>query len=165
MTTLLLRDASVPFVQRRYGADPPALDAMLTTFDESLRRLIGHFAAVYADMMLGSIRKAQARTALMLEAAETAGSTLDPGRVLQRVAQGIAAALRVGFCCVYEANADGSRLEPRIQVGELADERLRGQLNRVLRPSQDPLIRNVLSTHEPTPYICRDKDPFLGDGS
>jgi len=156
---LLLRGSTFPFVERRYGDDRRTAAVL----DDGLRRLIGRFAAVYAGMMIDSIRKAQARTTLMLEAAETAGSTLESGRVLGRVVEGIASALRVACCAIYEANSDATAFEPRAQRGSVENEQLRRLLARPLRPAIDPLVRRVLESPERSPCTCAGKEAFLGE--
>jgi signal transduction histidine kinase len=164
---VLLRDASLPFVEQRYSQDARTQDARTRAaaragLDEGLRRLLGAVASAYAQIMLTDIEKAKARTALMLAAAETAGSSLEPGHVFSKVAHDIATALRVSYCGIYEADEQQVFL-PRAAVGELPGERLRQLLARPLRPAIDPIVRAAVSGPEPAPRICAGKEPFLGE--
>jgi len=159
---VLLRDASLPFVEQRYAQDRHLRVAARAALDDGLRRLLGAVASGYAQTMLADIEKAKARTALMLAAAETAGSSLEPEHVFSRVAHDIATALRVRYCGIYERDEQQVFL-PRAAVGELAGERLRQLLARPLRPAIDPIVRAVVSGPTPSPHISAGKEPFLGE--
>ncbi len=159
---VLLRQASLPFVEQRFAQDERLRAAACAALDEGLRRLLGAAASAYAQSMLADIERAKARTALMLAAAETAGSSLEPEHVFSRVAHDIATALRVPYCGIYERDEQQVFL-PRAAVGELPGERLRQLLARPLRPAIDPIVRAVVSGPAPAPRICAGKEPFLGE--
>ncbi len=157
---LLLKESVSPFLQRWHGSDTAGLLAALHLLDSCLRRLIGKVSASYATTMLSSIEKAQERTGLLLEAAETAGSSLDPQYVLAKVVKGIASAIRVSFCGIYEAEGDAFHL--RSTVGHLSDPQLKTLLSRPLRSEIDPLVNHVVNSDSPRPRVVSGKTPFLG---
>ncbi len=159
---VLLRDAALPFVEHRYGQDAQARVTAHTRLDEGLRRLLGAVASAYATSMLESIEKAKARTTLMLAAAETAGSSLEPEHVFDEVARGIATALRAPYCGIYEAD-EQQIFVPRAAVGELSGQRLRQLLGRPLRAAIDPIVEAAVAGPEPVPRTCAGKEPFLGE--
>jgi signal transduction histidine kinase len=157
---LLLKESASPFIQRYHDQDTTGILNALRLLDACLRRLIGKVSTVYATAMLSSIEKAQARTALLLDAAETAGSSLDPLQVLNKVVKGFASALRVSFCGIYEAEGDVYHL--RSTVGQLSDSRLQALFSRPLRADIDPLVNEIVNSDSPQPKITSGKAPFLG---
>ncbi len=159
---MLLRDAAFPFFELRFGSEAKPLREALVFLDAGMRRLLGAVATAYADQMLRSLETARARTSLMLDAAETAGSSLDPDDVFEKVADGIASALRVSYCRVYEWDAHDQAFMPRHAIGSLPGERLNQLLGRPLRPAIDPLVQAVVEQREPVPWICAGKELFLG---
>ena len=157
---LLLKESVSPFIQRYHGQDTTGLLESLNLLDACLRRLIGKVSTIYTATMLSTIEKAQARTTLLLDAAETVGSSLDLQFVLDKVVKGIASALRVSFCGIYEA--EGETYQLRSTVGQLSESRLQTLLSRPLRAEIDPLVKTVVNSDSPRPRVTSGKAPFLG---
>lgn len=159
---LLLRQVVEPFLRRVYGREPQRMAGAMQVWDAGQRRLLGTVAQAFAAEMLRNLERARARTAAMLAAAETAGSSLDLPKVYARVAADIAAALPVDFCAVFEGDERAETFWHQTSVGRLPEERLHPILTRPLRPAIDPLVRRALEAPERGPQKSQYKDPFLG---
>lgn len=159
---LLLREVIESFLLRTYGKDPRMHARALREWDAGQRRLLGAVATAFASEMLRDVQRAQQRTALMLAAAETSGSSLDLQTVYSRVAADIAAAIPADFIAVFEGDERAELFSCRAAYGELPDDRLRAILTRPLRPAIDPFVNRVLQEPERGVQCARAKEPFLG---
>ncbi len=159
---LLLRQVVEPFLRRVYGRDSQQMAGAMRVWDAGQRRLLGTVAQAFAAEMLRNLERARARTASMLAAAETAGSSLDLPTVYERTASMLAAALPVDFCAVFEGDERAETFWHQTSVGHLPEERLQPLLTRPLRPAIDPLVRRVIEAPYRGPQQSKYKDPFLG---
>ena len=76
-------------------------------------RLPGRFADLFAKGMHQSVRHEKDRLALMLDAAETSGGSLDLDVILSSIARGLARALNLSHCAVYLRNKNDESFVPR----------------------------------------------------
>ena len=91
------------------------LAQMLATLGWEHMQLMGASATFNADLL-----RAQQHIALMLHAAQTASSAVDPTEVLEWVADALIEAVNVPYCGIYLLDPDRGVLVPHVVRGSLA---------------------------------------------
>ena len=74
---LCLKEAALPAILDNFREDPTAASDAILRLDRILRSAAGRFADLFAKGMRQSVRHEKDRLALMLDAAETTGGSLD----------------------------------------------------------------------------------------
>jgi len=157
---LLCKDAALPVIRRAYPSDSTAAWASNSQLDACQRRMIGHFSQLYVAETSRLLEEQQARTALMLDMAQTAGSTLDLDEVLRRAAEGIATAAGVGHCGFYLYDEERGLLLPQLGTNRLpTPTAVRAFLNRPIDPKTNAFYRKVLERKEPLTCCDAQTDP------
>lgn len=113
---LLCKEAALPVVWRAFSSDPALVQESSSQLDACLRWMIAQFARMHSAQVKARVEEQQARTALMLEMAQTASSTLDEDEVLRRVAKGIAAAVGVEYCGLFLVDDEQQTITPRLEL-------------------------------------------------
>lgn len=154
---LLLRDTAFLILANRRSETARQTLETLAPLDILLRKVIARFSGEFADAMIRSVEEERQRTALMLGAAEAAGSSLDLGIVLERVAGGIASALGVPYCGILLTEGAGGSFRLRAKVGELPPGAvIREVLSKPLGLRESPLVAEAVRCKKP---VCsRDLD-------
>ncbi|NTV61994.1 MAG: GAF domain-containing sensor histidine kinase, partial [Oscillochloris sp.] len=123
-------------------------------FDAYQHRAIGYFVASYSELTARDVREQQQRTSLILEATQTAASTLRLDQVLERIAHTIASALAVPDCGIYLLDTPDGTLAPRFPTTYPDPQRLSAFLRHALDPLAAPLIREAIECQHPV--VCPD---------
>ena len=159
---MLCKDVALPFIRRAYPPDSTVAWASNSQLDACQRRMIGHFSQLYVTEAGRLLEEQQARTALMLDMAQTAGSTLDLDEVLRRAAEGIATAAGVRHCGFYLYDEEQGLLLPQLGTNRLRAPTHLVQQHRGFHTSTAPSIslfdsKKVLSptVKNPCPSACR----------
>lgn len=160
---LLLKDATQPFILRVTASSSAAAQEPITQLDACLRWIVGCLGELYAAEMSRHLREQQNRTALLLEMAQAASSSLDLDEVLRRVARGIATAAGVRHCGFYLMDEEQGLLIPRLGTDALpTPTATQAFLNRPLDlTSADPFVRQVLDRKEPLTSYDAQTDPRM----
>lgn len=146
---LLLRESVLPFLWRYFPADSIERHKNTALLDDFVRGMSARFSHDFAEAMRRQLQEQQQRTELILRVVQAATSSPDLDLALERVAEGMAAALGAGFCGLYLLDPERGLLVPRAAVGDLAAPRL--ELFRLYRldPQRDPLLGDVLTAGQP----------------
>jgi signal transduction histidine kinase/ligand-binding sensor protein len=131
------------------------LAQMLATMGLERIQLLETSAALNADLT-----KAQQHIALMLHAAQTASSSLEPTQVLERVADAMVTAVGVPYCGIYLMDAERGVLVPHVVRGPLTED-IEGLRERPLDPAVDSLAGEALRRQAPAVCYDAETDPCL----
>lgn len=131
------------------------LAQMLATLGWEHKQLLGTSATFNADLL-----RAQQHIALMLHTVQTAGSTLDPAQVLERVADAMVAAVDVPYCGIYLLDTERGVLVPRVVRGPLTEAGLAGQ--REQHPVINSLVGEALEQQSPAVWYNAVTDSKIG---
>jgi len=131
------------------------LAQMLATLGWEHKQLLGTSATFNADLL-----RAQQHIALMLHAAQTVNSTLEPTQVLEQVADALAAAVDVPHCVIYLLDAAREVLVPQVVRGPA--EKGRGDSReRTLDPIANSLAKKALERQSPVAWYDAADDPRI----
>jgi signal transduction histidine kinase len=158
---LLWKEAAFPFIWSEFPPHSEETHKALSLMDACLRYAMGWFGREYAGRMRRHLEEQQRRTTLILRAVQMASGSLEVDQVLERVAQGMVTALGVRHCGVYMLDAERNILVPRIGSGKLTGLQLYVFRQRVLDPSQDDLLREVLERRAPAACYDAESDPRI----
>ena len=98
---LLCKDAAFPIIRDACGRDSSKSWALISELDACLRWMAGRLASLFAAEMSRQLEDQRAQVAMLLDTAQTASSTLELDEVVNRVAEGIVAALGVDHCSLH----------------------------------------------------------------
>ncbi|NTU85082.1 MAG: GAF domain-containing protein, partial [Chloroflexales bacterium] len=148
---LLGKDAVLPFIWAHAGADSALVRRWSARLDACLRHIVSRVGAWFAAASVQELRAQELRTALILDAAQTAGSSLDLDQVLTRIATSMAAAVGACDCGLYLLDEPArATLVLRATTGTRADA---PALTRFpLDPTADPLLDAVLARRAPVVF-------------
>jgi signal transduction histidine kinase len=160
---LLLKDVTQPLIWRATPSSSAVAQESITQLDACLRWIVGRFGELYTAEVSRHLREQQTQTALMLEMAQAASSSLDLDEVLRRVAKGIATAAGVRHCGFYLMDEAQGLLIPRLGMDTLpTPTATQAFLNRPLDPTTaDVFIRQVLDRKEPLTSYDAQTDPRM----
>jgi signal transduction histidine kinase len=113
---LLCKDAALPVIWRAYPFGSAAAQESIAQLNACLRWTISYFGELYTAEVSRHLREHQTRTALMLEMAQAASSTLEQDEVLRRVAEGIAAAAGAQHCGLFLVDDEQGYIIPRFEI-------------------------------------------------
>ena len=143
---LSLKEAALPAILDNFREDPTAASDTILQLDRILRSAAGRFADLFAKGMRQSVRHEKDRLALMLDAAETSGGSLDLDIILPSIARGIARALRLSHCAIFLWNQREEVFEPRGSIDGPGRPDLARLLDRPLKEESDPLVSKALAS-------------------
>lgn len=143
---LSLKEAALPAILDNFREDPTAASDAILQLDRILRSAAGRFADLFAKGMRQSVRHEKDRLALMLDAAETSGGSLDLDIILPSIARGIARALRLSHCAIFLWNQREEVFEPRGSIDGPGRPDLARLLDRPLKEESDPLVSKALAS-------------------
>jgi signal transduction histidine kinase len=160
---LLLKNVAQPLIWRATPSGSAVAQKSITRLDACLRWTVARFGQLYAAEMSRHLREQQNRTALMLEMAQTASSSLDLDEVLRHVARGIATAAGVRHCGFYLMDEEQGLFIPRLGTDTLPTlTATQAFLNRPLDPNTTHVfIRQVLDRKEPLTSYDAQTDPRM----
>ncbi|MGB5294271.1 MAG: histidine kinase, partial [Thermoanaerobaculia bacterium] len=141
---LSLKEAALPAILDNFREDPTAASDAILQLDRILRSAAGRFADLFAKGMRQSVRHEKDRLALMLDAAETSGGSLDLDVILPSIARGITRALRLSHCAIFLWNQREEAFEPRGSIDGPGRPDLARLLDRPLKEESDPLVSKAL---------------------
>jgi len=141
---LSLKEAALPAILDNFREDPTAASDAILQLDRILRSAAGRFADLFAKGMRQSVRHEKDRLALMLDAAETSGGSLDLDFILPSIGRGIARALRLSHCAIFLWNQREEAFEPRGSIDGPGRPDLARLLDRPLKEESDPLVSKAL---------------------
>jgi signal transduction histidine kinase len=147
---LLAKEAVLPFIWDHAGGDAALVRRWTAQLDACLRHTVSRFGAQYAVVGMQQLRAQEQRTALMLEAAQTASSSLEIDQVLARIATSMAAAVGARDCGIYLLDTARNALVLRATTGSAADAPTSDHFP--LDPAADPLLRAVLARRAPVVF-------------
>ena len=156
---LLLKEVALPIIWRTYPLGSTEAYEAVALLDACLRSMIGRFGHLYAEAMSRSLRAQQERTALILDAAEAANSTLRLDQVLQRIVEKSTETFGSG-CALYSWDAERELLVPQIRSDSPDKECLNTFCEIALLPASSALLHDMLE-HE-KPITCYDADDQYG---
>jgi signal transduction histidine kinase len=110
---LVCKAAAMPIIRRTQASDSAAW-AMAAVLDDCLQHSLGHLHVAFAAECQRRLRHAHARTAMMLDMARAASSTLELDEVIKRVADHIAAAAGVPHCGLMLVDMEHGTITPRL---------------------------------------------------
>jgi signal transduction histidine kinase len=113
---LLCKDAALPVIRRIHPPDSGAAWALTTPLDACLRWVVKRFSDLYAAEAGRLLQEQHERTAMMLDAAQTASSSLELDEVLRRVGWGVARAAGVPHCGFFLVDEGQGIYEPKFEV-------------------------------------------------
>jgi signal transduction histidine kinase len=160
--TLLFKEAALPFIWRAYPAGSDAAREAIAQMDACLRSLVGDLAKWYAAETSRHLREQQGRTAMMLEMAQTASSTLELDEVLRCVARGIATAAGSRHCLFYLVNEAQNQGIVWVEMDESSistSGSVQGVYRRRASLANESLIRQALEQKEPVACYDAQTDP------
>lgn len=159
--SLLVKEATLPFIIKAYASGSGEAYAAIAQFDVCLRRFIGLYGYLYGQVMQRHVQEQQERTALMLEAAQMASSSLDLDQVLARIAEVMAAAVGVRHCGIFLVDAERGHLIHRTGIGKLTKTQLEVGGHRLPDLAGSPLVRELLEWREPVVCTEAETDPRI----
>jgi signal transduction histidine kinase len=68
---LLIKEATLPIIERVYPAGSPQASQTITQLDACLRHTVGRFGSLYAEAMRHDLQKQQEQTAILLDTSES----------------------------------------------------------------------------------------------
>jgi signal transduction histidine kinase len=161
---LLCKDAAVPVIRDACGPDSSATWALVSELDGGLRWMVGRVTGMCAAEMRRQLADERARVQTLLDIAQTASSTLELDEVVNRVSEGIVAALGVDRCTFHLVDEEQRSVVYFRQPSDWS--------SRVLRSfdSYGSAFHEVLTTREPLisydvlsdPRIPRDRALEVG---
>ena len=98
---LLCKDAALPIIGDACGADAGAAWALVSPLDARLRWMVGRVTSMCMGEMRRQLEEQRAQAAMLLDLAQTVGSTLELDEVVSRAAEQIVAALGVDRCSFH----------------------------------------------------------------
>jgi signal transduction histidine kinase len=101
---LLCKDAAVPLIRSGCQAEPGAVAGLVSQLDDCLRRMVGRLNEVCTAEMRRKLDDERVRVQMLLELAQTVGSTLELDEVVSRAAQQIVVALGADGCTFHLVN-------------------------------------------------------------
>jgi signal transduction histidine kinase len=155
---LSLKEAALPSILDNYRDDPAAASGAILQLDRILRSAAGRFADLFAKGMRHTVRHEKDRLALMLDAAETSGGSLDLEVILPSIARGIKRALRLSHCAIFLWNQREEVFEPRGAIDSPDRPDLAQVLSRPLKEEVDPLVSKALASGALAAF-CGDEAP------
>ena len=155
---LSLKEAALPSILDYYRDGPAAANVAILQLDRILRAAAGRFADLFAKRMRHTVRHEKDRLALMLDAAETSGGSLDLEVILPSIARGITRALRLSHCAIFLWNKREGVFEPRGAIDSLDRPDLARVLSRPLKEEVDPLVSKALASGALAAF-CGDEAP------
>jgi two-component system nitrate/nitrite sensor histidine kinase NarX len=155
---LLCKDAALPIIREARDPDFDAAWALVSHLDARLRWMVGRLTSVCMAVMGRQLSDERARVQMLLDMAQTVGSTLELDEVVSRAAEQIVAALGVDRCSFH-----------------LVDEEKRSTIflrrpsdwsSRVFRSfdSYTSYFHEVLTTREPLTSYDAQSDPRFRRG-
>jgi len=150
--SLLVKEAAFPFVIQAFPPGSPQAHEAITQLNVCVRRVISLYGRLYSRFAQRRFQEQQQRTALMLDAAQTAGSSLELDLVLKQLVEGMKAAVGVRDCSITLLNTEG-KLIRRSGTGDLR-ERFMALRNRPLNPADYRFFQQVVTSREPV--VCYD---------
>ncbi len=135
------------------------LAQMLATLGWEHKQLLGTSETFNADLA-----KAQQHIALMLHAAQTATSALEPDQVLERVADALVAAVDVPYCSIHLLDPERGVFVPRVRRGPGTAEGHTGQPEQHLPdPVVNSLMGEALAQQSPAVWYDAAADPRISE--
>jgi signal transduction histidine kinase/ligand-binding sensor protein len=127
------------------------LAQMLGTLGWEHMQLMGASATFNADLL-----RAQQHIALMLHAAQTASSAVDPTEVLEWVTDALIEAVNVPYCGIYLLDPDRGVLVPHVVRGSLAADPTLGETK--MDPVFSSLVGEAVELQAPTVWYAGEAD-------
>ena len=155
---LSLKEAALPSILDAFRDDSDGASAAILQLDRMLRSAAGRFADLFAKGMRHSVRHEKDRLALMLDAAETSGGSLNLDVILPSIARGLARALRLSHCSIFLWNEREQAYEPRASMDGSEQPDLAHVLGRPLKGENDPLVSKALASGALVAF-CGDEAP------
>ena len=149
---LLFRRAALPIVRQAYPADSAEFDEADDHLETCLRYAVGRLAYLYAEATNQDLQAQHERTALILDVAAAANTSLNLDQVLQQVVEKTTETFGLG-CTLYLWDPEQGVLVPRVGAGWLDDtgrERLRE-----LHPGSGAILSEILD--HGMPIACYGK--------
>jgi signal transduction histidine kinase len=159
---LSLKEAALPTILGDSREGPETAIEMVLQLDRILRLAAGRFAYLFAEGMRQSLRLEKDRLALVLDAAETSGGSLDLDVILPSIAKGMAKALNLSHCAAYLWNENDQVFEPRGSLPATDADRLTPLLWRPLSVETDPLVARALDSGALTAFCGADAVAAFG---
>jgi signal transduction histidine kinase len=162
---LLFRRAALPVVRQSYPAGSPEFDEAEDRLETCLRYAVGRLAYLYAGAANRDLQTQHERTALILDVAAAANTSLNLDQVLQRVVEKSTETFGLG-CTLYLWDPEQGVLVPQIGVGCL-DDTGRDRLCE-LPPGPSALLGEILDHGKPIACYgkykpgCREMMQTLG---
>jgi signal transduction histidine kinase len=144
----LLKEVAFPIVWRAYPEGATKAYEAVARLDACLRSVIARFSHLYAEAMSRSLRAQQERTALILDAAEAANSTLRLDQVLQRIVEKSKETFGLG-CALYLWEVERELLVPQIRSGFQGEDCLNAFSEIELCSASSALLHDMLEHEEP----------------
>ncbi len=159
---LSLKEAALPSILDGFPEDPDAAADAILQLDRILRSAAGRFADLFARGMRQSVRHEKDRLALMLDAAETSGGSLDLDVIMTSIARGLARALNLSHCAVFLRIESEGSFVPRGSIEGVERPDLVRLLGRPLKETE-PLVSRALASGALAAF-CGDEAPVaFGD--
>jgi GAF domain-containing protein len=156
---LLFEPAVLPVIwSEGDGGSQEGLE-MLVHLGARLRSMAGRLGQLYAEVMHQSLRAQQERTALILDAAEAASSTLRLDQVLERIVAKSTETFKLG-CALYVWDPRRATLVPEVRSGVLDDECPTTFSQIELPAAANALLHDILE-HK-IPIVCYGADAHGG---
>lgn len=158
---LLCKDAALPVIGRAPRLDAVTAWAMISELDTCLRWMARQCSALYTVETNRHLREQHARTALMLEVARRATSSLEMDDVLLHVARSLTTAAGVDHCSFFLIDEEQGLLIPRLGIDNrpVPATMVQTFLERPVDPGIDCLLREVLERKEPLACYDVQTDP------
>ncbi|KAB8143516.1 GAF domain-containing sensor histidine kinase [Chloroflexia bacterium SDU3-3] len=161
---LLAKTAALPVLMSATGPSAEDAEAAIARFDSHIHWAIGRFTTHHAEAAAYDLRQQQQRTALILDATQTAASSLQLDEVLARIANKIAEAIGVYDCGIYLLEDEGQRLEPRFPTIGANPSRLKTFLRMPIDLPSNQLIQSAIQLQQPVVSADAQHDARIDKG-
>lgn len=151
-TFLLVKEAAFPFIVRAFSPESSQAHEAITQLDVCVRGVISLYGRLHGQVVQRRLQEQQQRTALMLNAAQTASSSLELDQILKQLVEGMKAAVGVRDCSITLLDTEG-KLISRSGTGDLR-ERFMALRNRPLNPADYGFFQQVVTSRKPV--VCYD---------
>jgi signal transduction histidine kinase len=145
---LLLKEVAFSTIRQAYPAGSRQADDAVVRLDTCLRSIVGRFGHLYAEAMKRDLQAQQERTALILDAAEAANSSLRLDLVLRRIVEKSTETFGLD-CALYLWDAERERLVPQIRSNRPAGEGPNSFSQIALSPATSALLLQMLACQKP----------------
>ena len=156
---LLLKEVAFPAIRRTYPTGSDQADDVVVLLDTCLRSMVGRFGHLYAEAMHRDLQAQQERTALILDAAEAANSSLRLDLVLRRIVEKSTETFGLD-CALYLWDAERKRLVPQIRSNRPVGEAPNSFSQIELSPASSALLLQMVASQKPVD--CYDLDARPG---